>query len=181
MMLIERAAPDNSRQLRSTLSFMASACLHAIVIGGILLLPPFPDGAWEEKRVRTAVRLESSPQQHKIIWLRKNERLPDISPTVQRVDAGPKSKAPNKLVVEANPPNAKHWDQFIYVPAPKVEAQKAIPSPNLLVTTVASPVPPKPEPRKFAPPPDLPKEVKPRAIESQEPAIAKQLGAGLDV
>ena len=125
--------------------------------------------------------MEFSPEQHKIIWLRKNERLPDISPTVQRAGAGPKSKEPDKLVVVANPPNAKHWDQFIYVPVPKVEEQKAIPSPNVLVTTLASPVPPKPEPRKFVPPPDLPKDVKPKEIELQEPAIARQPGAGLDM
>jgi len=181
MMLIVRAGPDSPRQLRRTLPFVASVCVHAVVIGSLLLLPPFPDGAWGEKRVRTAVRLEIAPKEHKVIWLRKNERLPDISPTVQRADAGPKRKDPDKLAVAANPPNARHWDQFIYVPVPKVEEQKVIPSPNLLVTTLASPVPPKPEPRKFVPPPDLPKVVKPREIELQEPAIAKNLGAGLDM
>lgn len=110
--------------------------------------------------------------------------MPSISPTVQRPDAGPKrnrSKEPDKLFVATNPPNAKHRDQFIYVPVPKVEEQKAIPSPNVVMTTEASPVPPKPEPRKFVPPPDRPKEVKPREIELQEPAIAKQLGPGLDM
>jgi hypothetical protein len=110
--------------------------------------------------------------------------LPSISPTVQRADAGQKSnkrREPDKLFVAANPPNAKHRDQFIFVPVPKVEEQKAVPSPNVVMTTEASPVPPKPEPRKFVPPPDRPREVKPREIELQEPAIARQLGPGLDM
>ena len=184
MILTIREEPDSAQQLRQGLSLFASVCLHAMVVGGIFLLPSFPEGAWGTKRVGPVVRLEAVPKERKIIWLRRNERLPSISPTVQRADAGAKTiktKDPDQLVVRTNPPNAKHWDQFIFVPVPKVEEQKAIPSPNVVMTTLASPVPPKPEPRKFVPPPDRPRDVKPKEIELQEPAIAKQLGPGLDM
>src|SRR5512145_788263 len=113
MILAIRREPSGSEQVRRVLSLTVSACLHVIVIGALLLLPPFPTGVPDRKRARSAVRIDILPAQHKVIWLRKNERLPSISPTVQRPDAGKKpdsSKEPDKLFVATNPPNAKHWD-----------------------------------------------------------------------
>lgn len=184
MLLTPLEDPDGSRRSSRVLSLLASACLHATVIASIVMLPSLPGEAWDRKRVRGAVRVETAQKRHKIIWLRRGERLPRISPTVQQTAAGANTKEPDKLAVLTNPRKATHWDQFIYVPTPKIEEQKAIPSPSVVVTVMtplASQMPPKPEPRKFVPPPDRPKEAKTPAVELQEPAIAHQVGAGLDM
>jgi hypothetical protein len=176
--------PDHSQQLRRLLSLILSALLHSAIAGILFFLPPFPGGTRNRDRTRSAVRLQTAPKERKIIWLRRKERLPSISPTAQRAGDGARRKkmeGPNKLFVRTDPPNAKHWDQFVFVPRPKAEEQKPIPSPDVVVTAPAVPVPPKPEPRKFVLPPDRPKPAKPGEMELQEPAIANQTGLGPDV
>ncbi|HSL04262.1 MAG TPA: hypothetical protein VK901_12100, partial [Nitrospiraceae bacterium] len=119
MILTSREEPNHPEYLRKTLSLLASICIHAAVIGCAFWLSSLPDGAWNYRQTRQVVRIEPSLKEHKVIWLRRNERLPRISPTVRKDGAGTKTQASDKLFVLANPPKAKHWDQFVYVPVPK--------------------------------------------------------------
>ena len=180
MLLTPSEKPHSSRYFRKTASLLMSVCLHALVIAGAFMLP-IPDGSRARTRVTADTSTEFEQIRHRVIWLRKNDRLPAISPTMERSDAGTGAKDAKKLAVLANPPAAKHWDQFIYVPLPTVEDQKAIPAPSMVVTQLKSELPPKPDARKFVPPPDQPRKTTPRTVDLQEPAIANHLGRGLDL
>jgi hypothetical protein len=161
-------------------SFLLSLGIHGLVVAALLLLPPLPDMPWGREEPDLMLKeLEAVRNPRKVIWLRKKERLPDISPTPEKSDrAAARSKIP-RTVVRANPSNAIHKDQFIFVPFPKVEEQKPIPSPNVVMTNLLGSTPPKPEPKKFVAP-ESPPPAKPRDVELKEPEVAQRKGPGLD-
>lgn len=163
------------------LPFAASVGIHACVFCGIWFLPPIPDHIWAREEISQRRLTEGEPQKRprQIIWLRRTERLPDVSPSSAKVDLPAPKYDSKKLYVRANPPRAKHWDQFIHVPQPTIEEQKPIAAPNVVMTDLTTiPAPPKADPKKFVPPKDRPREVKDRQIEVPELALAPEPGLG---
>jgi TonB family protein len=99
-----------------------------------------------------------APHASKLVWYRFREKLPDVSPTAGRPAVKPprvEFKLPSQEIVagSARAPRAR---QFIWQPAPKVEIQQDLKSPNLLALRAARVEPPA-RPKVFVPPPEAPK------------------------
>jgi hypothetical protein len=159
-----------SRKLARLLSFVLSVSLHATLISIAWLLPPFPDNAWSYRESRRLLQIETA-KPRRIIWLQQKHKLPDISPSPLKHTTAAHQTRPDQPIVQANPPNATHTDQFIYVPRPKPVEQPPLPAPNVVMTQVPA--------RKFEPPVDQPRPVRPKEL--TEPAIDQQqkaLGMG---
>jgi|HubBroStandDraft_1064217.scaffolds.fasta_scaffold03503_5 TonB family protein len=98
-----------------------------------------------------------APHVNKLVWYNFREKLPDVSPTAVRAPAKPPRadvKLPSQQIV-AGAAKAPRARQFVWQPAPKLELQTDLRSPNVLAIHVPRPAPPKP--KLFVPPPEAPK------------------------
>ncbi len=171
----------NSEAARRAGSFAVSLSLHAGIFAFLWWMPPLPPGLrGSPPKARVAAEIKPLLRSPRIIWVRPNQRLPDISPreaASAKPDSGPRK---NALYLRAKPESAKFKDQFIFTSQPKIEVQQPLPSPNLVMTEVAPPPPPpapKPERRKFVPPPQRVAEGKPEALAAPEISVSQQLEA----
>lgn len=162
-----------SRKLPSLVSFVISLCLHALVISALWLLPPFPSTVWSPLEAHRPIEIETV-KPRTIIWLRRNQRLPDISPSSSPISTATPRKLSDQPSIHAAPPNATRTDQFIYVPLPKPVEQQPLPSPNIVMTRQPAAQPTK----KFVAPVDQPRQTHP--TELVEPTLAQQQGPGTD-
>lgn len=162
-----------SRRPLGFASFVISVSLHAVVISALWFLPPFPSGDWLPPNSREPLQIETV-KPRTIIWLRRSQRLPDISPSSTQASAATPRKQPDQTSIHVSPPNATRTDQFIYVPLPKPVEQQPLPSPNVVMTRQSAPQPT----RKFEAPVEQPRQIQP--TELVEPALAQQQGPGLD-
>ena len=170
--MLSQDTPD-SRRLPSLVSFVISLCLHAAVISALWLLPPFPSGDWSRPDLRQPLQIETA-KPRTIIWLRRNQRLPDISPSPSQTTAATPHKRSDQTSIQASPPNATRTDQFIYVPLPKPVEQQPLPSPNIVMTRQPAAQPT----RKFVAPAEQPRQIRPGEL--VEPSLAQQQGPGID-
>ncbi|MBN9662334.1 MAG: hypothetical protein J0H49_29315 [Acidobacteria bacterium] len=173
--MIKMLSEENpgSRKLPSLASFAISLCLHAIVISALWLLPPFPNTVWSAQNNRRPIEIETA-KPRTIIWLRRNQRLPDISPSSSQATTATPRKLSDQPSIHVSPPNATRTDQFIYVPLPKPVEQQPLPSPNVVMTRQPAAQPT----RKFVAPVEQPRQVHP--TELVEPALARQQGPNVD-
>ncbi|MGC4053265.1 MAG: hypothetical protein QM757_28510 [Paludibaculum sp.] len=154
-------------------ALVVSLCVHATVISALWFLPPFPSGDWRPPNFREPLQIETA-KPRTIIWLRRNQRLPDISPSSNQAAAPAPRKQPDQTSIHASPPNATRTDQFIYVPQPKPAEQQPLPSPNIVMTRQPAAQPT----RQFVAPVEQPRQV--QAAQLVEPALAQQQGPGLE-
>jgi len=150
-------------------SFVLSLGLH-VAFGALLLA--FPTGT-DHRPVAVASGYlslrERRPESRRIIWLRRDDRLPSVNSGEDRKPKMPKSRKEAPHIVFTSPkPRARH-KQFIFVEPPTVTSQPPMPSPNLLVlgglpADIAPPAPrpvakrfqlPEPKPRSAPNPIDL--------------------------
>ena len=146
-----------------TLSVLTHGFLLAWVASG-----PAPE---ESKSLYTRV---IAPHASKLVWYNFREKLPDVSPAAPRADAKP-PRAEFKIAsqeIVAGSANAPHARQFIWQPAPKLELQQDLRSPNV-VALRAPQIDPPPKPKLFAPPPETPR----AAVETPALAPPPQLQA----
>lgn len=167
----------SSEVARRAGSFALSLSLHAGIFAFLWWMPPLPPGfRGNPPRARAMAEVKPLLKNPRIIWVRPNQRLPDIAP---RESAAAKPDGPARkdaLYVRAKPENARFKDQFIFTDRPKIEVQQPLPSPNVVMTEVAPPPPPpKPQPRKFVPPPQRVAESKPAELTAPEISVAQQL------
>jgi hypothetical protein len=168
---IRRTGLNNDWQrLRRPLCMAASACLHAIVLVAAVALPPLPNSDRRAREVALFPRLDKNNKSPQIIWLRKNDRLPEISPQRGSSRKSLQRQRADGLVLRTDPPNPSHRDQYIRVDQPKTADQKPLQSPNFVLTE-AAPAPSKPVLKSFVPPPDRAKAESTSGLGVQEPQL----------
>jgi TonB family protein len=96
------------------------------------------------------------PHASKLVWYNFREKLPDVSPALPRSARKPLRadvKLPSQEIVagSAKAPRAR---QFVWQPAPKLEIQAELKSPNVLAIHTArpEPLPKRAQPKMFVPP-----------------------------
>ncbi|MGJ5813886.1 hypothetical protein [Paludibaculum fermentans] len=142
------------------------------MFGILWWLPPLPDFDLGARPSRNqSVIAEARRNNTKIVWYRRDQKLPTIAPSPTTSEPGKVQVKGQGLYIHVAPPGAQHKDQFINLREPKIAEQKALPSPNVVMTDlVAPPAPPKREARPFVPPPEQRK--KPGTASLEEPQIA---------
>ncbi len=131
-------------------SFVLSILFHAVVVGGLLLLPR---GNSEERARRRPIYDELiRPEERKLVWYTVPKKLPEVS-AEERIGKFPKPRAPKKaeVAIIATAPKPKSVKQFIWQKVPKIEIHQDLPAPNLIARAAmaipAPPPPPQPKPR----------------------------------
>jgi TonB family protein len=141
---------------RKPAAFLASLLTHGAIFAWVASGPSHekPESLYNQ----TIARHET-----KLIWYDFRQKLPDVSPA-DTPTASRRPRAEVKIAsqeIVAGAATAPHAKQFIWQPAPKVEIQQDLRSPNLLAyrpSEIAAPhVEPPPKPKMFVPPPETPK------------------------
>ena len=122
----------------------------------------------------------------KIVWYDFRQKLPDVSPA-DTPTASRRPRAEVKIAsqeIVAGSETASRSRQFIWQPAPKLELQQDLRSPNLLAFRAPSVAPPQPapkprlEPKPFVPPPQAPQPVAANPKLEAPPEIAARSVTG---
>jgi TonB family protein len=154
----------NIARPRKSLSFAVSVGLHGVVLSWMVLGPPLPGS---EPPRKSLYDQEIKANEKKIVWYAVNEKLPDISPTIETQDwRPPRAKVPAKQTIVSGPKDEEDATQRIYMPAPEVVLPKPLPLPN--VVAVAPPKVLKP----FVPPPEAAPKPKPAPALPDAPKVA---------
>jgi hypothetical protein len=131
-------------------SFVLSILFHAVVVGGLLLLPR---GNSEDQAHKRPIYDELiRPDAKKIVWYTVPKKLPEVS-AQERIGTFPKPRAAEKadVAIIATAPKPKSVKQFIWQKVPKIEIHQDLPAPNLIARAAmaipAPPPPPEPKPR----------------------------------
>jgi hypothetical protein len=148
-------------------SFVLSILFHAVVVGGLLLLPRTDS---EERAHKRPIYEELiQPEAKKIVWYTVPKKLPEVS-AQERIGTFPKPRAAEKadVAIIATAPKPKSVKQFIWQPVPKIEIRQDLPAPNLIArAAMAIPAPPPPpEPKPRIDKPDTP------GVKSPQPNIS---------
>lgn len=136
---------------RRVLSFLTSLLLHGLFCCVVFVFPSFtPELARSANGIPK--RLAQSGKTYKLVWYRLNT-LPDVSP--QRPGTGVQAEklvtSMQKIQVDAE--NAKSKNQMVWHPAPRIQLEQDLKSPNLVITQATLPPSPvKPKPKVFVPP-----------------------------
>lgn len=131
---------EHGRQRLSPLAVLWSLFLHLCGIGLVVLIGALPTSQPVKMDVTTP------PQNAKLIWYVTKDQLPRVVSSEEQKVGKPRIqlKRPTQTV---KADGAQPGKQLIWQPAPKIQLEREIPLPNML-----SFVPqPKPEPRKFIP------------------------------
>ena len=122
------------------------------------------------------------PHASKLVWYNFRGKLPNVAPATPNTAARP-PRAEFKIAsqeIVAGSPNAPHARQFIWQPAPKLELQQDLRSPNV-VALHAPQIEPPPKPKLFVPPPETPKPAReasaPKLDAPPEIRVARNLAA----
>jgi len=148
--------PERKR-LRSSISFTLSGTLHASALAWVMIGPVLtraPANLYDQ---------EIRPHQEKIIWYSLKDPLPDISPAERVLAKRPpraRTKSSQELVAGAR--ELARAPQLIWTPAPAIDQQRVLPSPNLVVLGP----PARPQSRAFAPPQESRSEPAPPVLAS---------------
>jgi TonB family protein len=130
------------------------------------------------ERPASLYQLTIAPHESKLVWYDFRRKLPDVSPA-ETPTASRRPRAEVKIAsqeIVAGAETAPHARQFIWQPAPKLEIQQDLRSPNLLAfhapgsDTPKPPPKPRLEPKPFAPPPEAPRPV------AANPSLARDTG-----
>jgi hypothetical protein len=133
-------------------SFAGSIALHALAIGGLLLLPSFEVQTPKRPVYEELVK----PAERRIIWYTAPKRLPDVNAR-KRIGTflKPRAREQAELAIIATSPNPKSAKQFIWQPIPKVEIRQDLSTPNLIARAAMAipqpPPPPEPKPKVARP------------------------------
>ncbi len=138
--------------------FAVSLLTHGLILAWVSSGPVV-------EKPKSLYALTIAPHQSKLVWYNFREKLPEVSPTamskpLERPRAEVKIASQEIMAGTAKAPRAR---QFIWQPAPKLEMQKDVSSPNLLAFHPPHVEPPHveapPKPKVFVPPVEAPKPV----------------------
>lgn len=136
--------------------FAVSLLTHGLILAWVSSGPVV-------EKPKSMYALTIAPHQSKLVWYNFREKLPEVSPTamskpLERPRAEVKIASQEIVAGTAKAPRAR---QFIWQPAPKLEMQKDVSSPNLLAFhpphVEPPPVATPPKPKVFVPPVEAPK------------------------
>ena len=139
-----------------TAAFAVSLLTHGAIFAWVASGPA-------REKPESLYQMTIAPHESKLVWYDFRQKLPDVSPadtpTASRRPRAEVKIASQEIVAGAE--TAPHARQFIWQPAPKLELQQDLRSPNLLAfhaPTFDTPKAPKPrlEPKPFVPPPETP-------------------------
>ncbi|HLY19259.1 MAG TPA: energy transducer TonB [Bryobacteraceae bacterium] len=151
--------------------FVLSVLTHGLLLGWVA------SGRLYEKP-KSLYAETIAPHASKLVWYDFREKLPDVSPPAARKPALPRveMKIASQEVV-ADSLTAPRARQFIWQPAPKLELQKDLTSPNVVAIHTPQ-VQPLPKPKLFVPPPEAPRAAADAPTLSAAPEIqtARTLG-----
>jgi TonB family protein len=161
------AIRGNSGELRSSMSFSVSGLVHGLILAWVAL------GHATEPRApaKSIYDQEIRPNEKRIIWYHLRDRLPDVTPAVQKADPRP-PRASRKFdqSIVSGPKDDQRPPQLIWMPVPEVQAPKLLPLPNAVAVAPSAravrPFAAPPEKRLASPAPSLP----------DAPAVAAPLG-----
>lgn len=164
-MMLRVQPGDEGRAPARSLSFALSLAAHGAVIVALALLPPFPSAS------RTPVLDELVRPYVRQVLIYDARTLPRLAQPEKQIGDSPKpmGEVAAQRVVIANSPMPKSENQFVWQPAPKLEAPRDVETPDVVarLARIAPPVPPPPEPPK----PDPPKAEQPKP---EEPKAEKR-------
>jgi hypothetical protein len=148
-------------------SFVLSILFHAVVVGGLLLLPRMDSEEQAHKRPIYDELIR--PEEKRLVWYSAPKKLPEVS-AQERIGTFPKPRAPEKAAVAiiATAPKPKSVKQFIWQAVPKIEIHQDLPAPNFIArASMAIPAPPPPpEPKPKIDKPDT------QGVKSPQPNIS---------
>jgi hypothetical protein len=141
--------PSRGYRIRPS-SFVLSILFHAVVVGGLLVLPRVDS---EERTHRRPIYDELiRPQEKRLVWYSVPKKLPEVS-AQERIGTFPKPRAATKseVAIIATAPKPKSVKQFIWQKVPKIQIRQDLPVPNLIARAAmaipAPPPPPEPKPK----------------------------------
>lgn len=174
--ILRTGSSNEQQRFRFPLCMAASICLHAIIVFAAVVLPPLRGFDSQARELAASQRLDDSKQPRRIIWLTRNDRLPEISPAKGTPRKSPTRQRTDGLILRTDPPKPKHRDQYIRVEQPKTDDQKPVQSPNLVMTE-AAPAASRPARKSFVPPPERAPAQPPSEPVVQEPHLNLSIAA----
>lgn len=133
-------------------SLAFSYLVHAAILLYTVFGPPLTND-----QPYPVYRKEILPNEKKLIWYSFKTEIPNVSPSEPRRAGRPRVelKMPGQTII-SEAPKAPGTPQMIWRPAPRLQFQQDLKSPNLLAfrAPVPPPMPARPRPKLFAPPPE---------------------------
>ena len=131
-------------------SFFASVSIHTLAIVALALIPVYHDEPVSKRPIYDEL---IKPDEHKIVYYDYKKPLPDVSAS-ERIGTFPKPRGRefSKDAIIAAAPRAKSANQIIWRPVPKLEIERDLAAPNLILraaTAVPAIAPPPPEVKKI--------------------------------
>jgi TonB family protein len=156
-------------------AFAVSLLTHGAIFAWVAFGPT-------REKPESLYQLTIAPHESKLVWYDFRQKLPDVSPA-DTPTASRRPRAEVKIAsqeIVAGSETAPPARQFIWQPAPKVELQQDLRSPNLLAFHAPSVDTPKapPKPKLFVPPPEAPQPVAANPKLEAPPEIAARSIAG---
>ena len=139
--------------LRKPAAFTISLLTHGAIFAWVASGPV-------REKPESLYQLSIAHHESKLVWYDFRRKLPDVSPA-DTPTAAKRPRAEVKIAsqeIVAGAQTAPHARQFIWQPAPKLELQQDLRSPNLLAFHAPNIQPPHieapPKPKLFVPPPE---------------------------
>ncbi len=126
------------------ISFAVHAAVLALVVGWQPDDPSIKKTGVYDQLIAT--------HEQKLVWYKFRDKLPDVTPPERSKDSRP-PKAEVKIAkqnIVSSPKDAPKANQMVWQPAPQLEIQKDVASPNILAMNL--PEVPAPERKRFEPP-----------------------------
>ena len=127
----------------------ASLAAHAVLLALVAVSP-----AVDLPRNPSAYKQLIAGQEHKLVWYKFKDKLPDVSPTQSQADRRP-PRAEIRIArqsIVSSPKDAPKSTQMVWLPTPEIRLPKEVQSPNILAMQLPKPVRPAIKPKEFVPP-----------------------------
>ena len=134
-------------------SFLVSVGVHTLAIVGLALIPAYQEPPLSDRPIYDEL---IRPEEHRIVYYDYKKPLPEVSAT-ERIGTFPRPRGLelSKDAIIATAPHAKSTKQIIWRPVPKLQIERDLPAPNLILRAATA------VPLATPPPPDVPKIDKP--------------------
>ena len=133
-------------------SLGCSLAAHFLVLLWVAWGEP-PSTAAPETKPKSLYEIAIAGREKKLVWYRLSDRLPRISPLERRGISQPAhARVLNRQQIVSQGP--RRSPQLIWQPAPRIQIERELPSPNLLALSAPRAPAPPPAPKLFAPPPE---------------------------
>ena len=139
----------------------ASLAAHAVLFALIAVSP-----AVDLPQNPSAYKQLIEGREHKLVWYKFKDKLPDVSPTQTQADRRP-PRAEIKIAkqsIVSSPKDAPKSTQMIWQPTPELRLPKEVQSPNILALQLPKVARPAIRPKEFVPPKPVERVAKTKAL-----------------